>query len=84
MTNTWPRASTYEVLRMTLCFMVRLLFDPLTRLFDARVGKTIVYIPAVSSSSSLGGKDEDVKGVLGPLARPVSQSSLTPTCQSSE
>ena len=38
--------------------------DPLARLFETRIGKTIVYIPPVNSSSSLGSKGEDVKGVL--------------------
>ena len=42
--------------------------DPLKNLFDRRIGKTIVYIPAVNSASSLGTKSEDVSGVLKAIA----------------
>lgn len=42
--------------------------DPLKNLFDRKIGKTIVYIPAVNSSSSLGTKAEDVNAVLKAIA----------------
>src|ERR1039458_5686837 len=42
--------------------------DPLKNLFDRKMGKTIVYIPAVNSSSSLGTKAEDVNAVLKAIA----------------
>jgi hypothetical protein len=42
--------------------------DPLRHLFDRKIGKTIVYIPAVNSSSSLGTKMADVNVVLQAIA----------------
>jgi superfamily II DNA or RNA helicase len=42
--------------------------DPIKNLFDRKIGKTIVYIPAVNSSSSLGTKGEDVNAVLKAIA----------------
>lgn len=42
--------------------------DALKNLLDRKIRKTIVYIPAVNSSSSLGTKTEDVNGVLKAIA----------------
>lgn len=42
--------------------------DALNRLFDERIGKTIVYVPPVNSSASVGGKQCDVNLVLQAIA----------------
>jgi superfamily II DNA or RNA helicase len=42
--------------------------NPLTRLFDQRIGKTLVYIPSVNSYGSVGSKVEDVNAVLKAIA----------------
>ena len=42
--------------------------EPVKHVFDRRIGKTIVYIPSVNSSSSIGTKTEDVSAVLRAIA----------------
>src|SRR5580698_2185568 len=42
--------------------------DPLTRLFEQKIAKTLVYIPPVGTASSLGSKSKDVEAVLKAIA----------------
>ena len=57
------RSFSYEFLTHSASFI-----DPLTHLFAQTIGKTIVYIPAVGTSCSLGTKDQDVDAALKAIA----------------
>lgn len=57
------RSFSYEFLTHSASFI-----EPLAHLFAQRIGKTIVYIPPVGTSCSLGTKAQDVDAVLKTIA----------------
>src|SRR5204863_8921345 len=57
------RTFSYDFVLYGSCFI-----DPLRQLFTQKIGTTIVYIPSVNSSPTLGDKAADVMGVLKAIA----------------